>query len=101
MDDRAPGDLPTFDMPVDMPNPEPPKKPRAKPMKRSRGRPKGKVKVKVPKVAKRKRRVVKVPIQQHAGGRYTRKVYDAIGAMMMLTPDEREVAFEVSQELSK
>ena len=92
-------DLPTFENdapePLDAPINNKPKKP----MKRSRGRPKGKVKG--PRAVKRKRRVVKVPIQQHAGGRYTRKVYDAIGAMMMLTPDEREVAFEVSQELSK
>lgn len=91
-------DLPTFENDA----PEPPDAPinnkPKKPMKRSRGRPKGKVKGPRPPCA---RRVVKVPIQQHAGGRYTRKVYDAIGAMMMLTPDEREVAFEVSQELSK
>ena len=92
--------LPDFETPPE--TPAPPKKPRRKPTKR-RVR---KVAAPVPK-KRRKRRVAKSPLlaapygkNKHAGGRYSKDVYAAIAALLLVKKHERDAVFDIVQGLT-
>ena len=87
--------MPMFDDPP--PVEQPPKKPR-KPMRKKR---KAKAAV-APELKKhRKRRTIKQPKVEHAGGRYPKHVYDLVGKLMNLELPLRNFVMEVTKALTK
>jgi len=90
--------MPMFDDPV-APAEQPPKKPRLKPMRKKRKA--TKLFPKKPTLKKlRKRRTVK-SVEQHAGGKYPKHVYDVIGTLMNLEIPLRNFVMEVAKALTK
>lgn len=96
-------DMPMFDDPIAPPEPPLPKKPRQKPTR------KRKVSEAAPKVVKkrRKKRLIRsgfvkkmVPVAEHAGGRYSKDVYVAIGSLMGMKGSDRETVLDIVQGLT-
>ena len=94
--------MPMFD---DIPTPaaDAPKKPRKKPVKRRKARKAVKVALPVTEAPAPKRRQVRKPraTNGHAGGRYTKAQYAAIGALVGMSAKERAAVFDIVKGLSK
>jgi len=98
--------MPMFEDPLPTPAADAPKKPRKKPrkkpVKRRKARKAAVAAPVVPPVPKKRRMVRKARvINGHAGGRYTKAQYAAIGALMEMTVKERAAVFDIVKGLSK
>lgn len=95
-------DLPMFEDPLPTPAADAPKKARKKPTKRRKARKVAAAAPAAPPVPKQRRQMRKARTANgHAGGRYTRAQYAAIGALMEMSVKERAAVFDIVKGLTK